>query len=641
LDGIIAKLLAKDASMRYQHVDELPADLKAIDVSSHSAAARMSTTTRPISSVTGRRAAGILTWPVAASLAAGVLLGVFGYRFASTETAGADREVRRYVALDIADVAGLERPDTFENAVVSPDGRRLLFQADFKLWIRNVNNLEAVPIAGADNTPGGLWIPDGSGILFPKQDGIYRVSLDNGEIVKFATMPDLSGQRGGGALVDERGSVVVALGDRLVRLQSSGSIEPATPEIPGLSLESGIARDLVNDAFFVIRSDSDGVGHISHANTNGVRDLSVLPAGHDPENLFLASSGHLLYDAGGDLWAVVVDPDPVAVASEPRLGAANAKNATVGSDGVLYYTRSARSDTVDIVFYPGAGQEVREEGLPGATAPALSPSGRYLAVAVMSDSDSGSDERNDGVWVLDRELGGLFQLPLDAENPWRPSWSPSGDALVYQAGVSQEESKELWIQSVEGGSAARRLLSGEDIAWGPTWSRDGEWIVYTRRPAGGGTSAVYRVPADGTGEPEPVVEERFGAAFATMSPDGRYVAYWSLRNGQRDIYVSSYPDGERHFRVTTRGAIFPKWRGDFIYFNDWKTQHLMKTRVVTNPSFRAEEPTLVRAEVLQETGTPLWEVSEDGNVVVVVRQRNARILPQVVAVENWVAAVDF
>ncbi len=43
LDGVIAKMLAKDPDLRYQHVDELPADLKAIDLGSAVHTSRIAT----------------------------------------------------------------------------------------------------------------------------------------------------------------------------------------------------------------------------------------------------------------------------------------------------------------------------------------------------------------------------------------------------------------------------------------------------------------------------------------------------------------------------------------------------------------------------------------------------------------------
>lgn len=41
LDGVIAKALAKDPDMRYQHVDEIPADIKAVQAGTASIASRI------------------------------------------------------------------------------------------------------------------------------------------------------------------------------------------------------------------------------------------------------------------------------------------------------------------------------------------------------------------------------------------------------------------------------------------------------------------------------------------------------------------------------------------------------------------------------------------------------------------------
>ena len=74
LDGIIAKALAKDASTRYQNVEELPADLKAIDIGtlSKSRIATKPSMTIPIrlkrSLLLYRAVAGLMTLIAAAGL---------------------------------------------------------------------------------------------------------------------------------------------------------------------------------------------------------------------------------------------------------------------------------------------------------------------------------------------------------------------------------------------------------------------------------------------------------------------------------------------------------------------------------------------------------------------------------------------
>jgi len=117
--------------------------------------------------------------------------------------------------------------------------------------------------------------------------------------------------------------------------------------------------------------------------------------------------------------------------------------------------------------------------------------------------------------------------------------------------------------------------------------------------------------------------------------------YTSMRSGQRDIYVSSYPEGDRHFRVTSGGGIWPKWRGDRIYYVDIVTEDLMSVSVQTNRTFRSGEPELVMTGDFLTGATYTWDVSVDGQEVAVVRERQTGVPPRVIAVENWLETVEF
>lgn len=70
LDGIIAKALAKDPAMRYQHVDELPADLRGITLAT-SGISRIATAEVPGSA---RQAHWVQKWGL--GLAMGLVLGI-------------------------------------------------------------------------------------------------------------------------------------------------------------------------------------------------------------------------------------------------------------------------------------------------------------------------------------------------------------------------------------------------------------------------------------------------------------------------------------------------------------------------------------------------------------------------------------
>jgi len=69
LDGIIAKALAKDPATRYQHVDELPADLKGINLSASQTSRIAPATTSVGMDLKSRPSGGGVSWTVTALVA--------------------------------------------------------------------------------------------------------------------------------------------------------------------------------------------------------------------------------------------------------------------------------------------------------------------------------------------------------------------------------------------------------------------------------------------------------------------------------------------------------------------------------------------------------------------------------------------
>lgn len=72
----------------------------------------------------------------------------------------------------------------------------------------------------------------------------------------------------------------------------------------------------------------------------------------------------------------------------------------------------------------------------------------------------------------------------------------------------------------------------------PQWSPDGSQIVYAAALANEGENYdIYVVSARGSGSPSPVYRSPASDRYPVVSPDGRYVAFASDRNGFWDIYI--------------------------------------------------------------------------------------------------------
>jgi TolB protein len=192
------------------------------------------------------------------------------------------------------------------------------------------------------------------------------------------------------------------------------------------------------------------------------------------------------------------------------------------------------------------------------------------------------------IWAMDSD--GSHQTRLiesaDGYQMQSPAWSPDGTQIAYTRVKSPERAGQLCCDDIEvwlaaaDGSHRRPLVEGPNWDWLPHWSPDGDWIVYTIDPPGGvgqnvgldappigpgqgpgfdqpqtvaSNAEVWRVRADGTGEPERLTNDAADDRAGAYTPDGRHILFDSTRQeGRTGVYVMD-PDGNNVVRVTFLG----------------------------------------------------------------------------------------
>jgi Tol biopolymer transport system component len=185
--------------------------------------------------------------------------------------------------------------------------------------------------------------------------------------------------------------------------------------------------------------------------------------------------------------------------------------------------------------------------------PRLSPDGGRVAVSI------GPATRAE-LWLLDTRSHTLSPgSPVSA--PHRPTWRPDGRDLT----VSVQESGRWRLVTVpaEGAGAPIVLLESQHRLYPNAWSPDGRALVFEEhRPETGWDLAVLEVDASGrrAGAPRPLSNTRFNESRASLSSDGKWVAYESDElDGVVEVYVRSFPDGAGKTQASTTGARWPRW----------------------------------------------------------------------------------
>ena len=115
----------------------------------------------------------------------------------------------------------------------------------------------------------------------------------------------------------------------------------------------------------------------------------------------------------------------------------------------------------------------------------------------------------------------------------------SGRRKVAVTDRTADGQVDIWVLDIEREARSRLTLNGNSIL--PIWTPDGKEIVFGSPRAAPVWSAIYWTAADGSGEPQLMLEgdnPRFPIAW---SPDGRHLAFveWHPQN-MRDIWISTW-----------------------------------------------------------------------------------------------------
>jgi serine/threonine-protein kinase len=156
-----------------------------------------------------------------------------------------------------------------------------------------------------------------------------------------------------------------------------------------------------------------------------------------------------------------------------------------------------------------------------------------------------------------------------------------------------------WIRADGSGKMEALPPTATGDAYLGSFSPDGKWLVFHQgNPQTGEDlwiSAVERRPGFmQLGKPQPLLVHPGQQRRPEISPDGRWLAYYSDESGRDEVYVIPFaPGGEQtggKWQISNDGGSSPRWSGTELFYLHPDGRLMAALYTVNRDSFHAGEP---------------------------------------------------
>jgi len=472
--------------------------------------------------------------------------------------------------------------------VISPDGKSIAFTASDAagnglLWIRRLDQMDAMALAGTDGASLPFWSPDGQSIGFFAHSKLKRIAVTGGpaQTIADAARPIGGAWNSAGTIIfsPEGWGPIFAVSSQGGQPRAITAIDMRRKDYAHQALS--FLADGEHFLFFNnTLSGASGiyVGSLKTTETRLLlRGVTSAAATSDGFVMFVQDGVLKAQELGNDEPSLVGAAIPLAGGGVNRgLLFAGLGNISASAIGTLGY-RLGTSTRRKLTWIDRSGKDLGTVGAPGNyDAPALSPDEKQMAVDIEGD-----------IWIIDAMRQVMSQLTFDHAS-FYPAWSPDGRSIVYTS-LAGEDRKLL--RKAASGAGAEEVLVPQDAIGVTEWSRDGRFISYFSEHSANGGEDIEVLSVSGDRRSIPAIHTKFNEYENRLSPDAKWIAYVSEESGTPEVYVQTFPASDVRVHVSTAGGAQPMWRADgrelFYMGLDGR---LMAVDVTAAPRFKAGVP---------------------------------------------------
>ncbi|MGK2858295.1 MAG: protein kinase domain-containing protein [Thermoanaerobaculia bacterium] len=499
-------------------------------------------------------------------------LSAAGAWFAATRLGAARTAAPRMTHLEILFNKG-ERSGPSQAPAISPDGRHVVYgtvtQAGVsRLWIRDVDAFDAKPLDGTDGAGSPVWSPDSRSIVFFGNGSLRRLDLSSGAIQVVCECAPWAR----GASWSETGGFLFAPNPNssIHRFASLGGAETEVTKLDSKLVDGShrFPQWLPDGRHFLFTVWSNNAESLRK--DGGVYVGSIDPREpvrkvlSDPSASVYVDPGYILVYRGNALTAVPFDLDTLTAASEgvpidsKVMFAANMGGlfASASQRGDIAYAIGDAEPPVELVWTDRAVGNGTPLGMSGPySEPAISPDGRRFVIGKTEGMSTTQ------LWLGEFGRAALTPLTHAVNDTMNPVWSPDGGRVAFVNLDSGNE--DIFVQSVAGTTPRELVVSGEMHDTDLTgWSHDGRYLFFSATPKTGGVKRQVWLYDFQEKKERALLADAFEQTGATLSPDGRWIAYTSTETGSSEIFMRPFPALDRKWLVSEHGGEGAHWSAD-------------------------------------------------------------------------------
>jgi Tol biopolymer transport system component/Ser/Thr protein kinase RdoA (MazF antagonist) len=632
LDHVIRRCLAKDPEDRWQSIRDVADQLQWIGEAGSRAGEAAPVTARKRSKLRLAWALHGLTAIAATALTLGAVLAL--------------RDPPRILRTSMMPPGKVSFDPVWGAPALSPDGRRIAFVGQDEtgkrmLWVRPLDALTGQPLAGTEGVTSPFWSPDSRFLGFFSTGKLRRIDVSGGPP---QALCDAADPRGGSWSAN--GTIVFApsTDSPIYRVPAAGGTPVKVTELDAKRGETSHRHPyfLPDGEHFLFLNAAD-------ATLSGPDSEFLLSAGslgskeHKPilrteSSARYSKTGHLLFQRERTLLAQTFDPKTLELSGE-AVPVAEDMNRTVrwetifsvSDDGLLVY-QSGPATLSQLVWVDREGRDLGTAGKPAEYGtPRLSNDGKRVAVSITDPITKYAD-----VWVIDLVRGTATRLTFDPKDDQPTLWSPDDRYVIFS---SQRQGRGDVFRKSSSGTGEDEVIIADPQGNTLTGiSADGRIGAFMTRTARGDWDISIISMEDR--KISPLLTTPFNEINPALTSDGRFIAYQCNESGETQIYVRALGPGGGKWQISTDGGTRAVWVQDRELIYQSRDNKLMVVDVTLAPEFSASVPRLLADPHIRPALGRQFDVSRDGQRILVSRQLDDTTARPLTLVQNWNAALE-